>query len=578
MIASQPNVARFMEMMNTHMPSKLPDMKLPSNKNKGQPSVGNDNVGGGSKGNAVEDGGECPSLEGAVDGKVCTRFPPEPSGYLHIGHAKAVLLNQYYAQRYKGTLLVRFDDTNPSKEKEEYADNIIKDLATLEVKANKVSHTSDHFAKLEEYARKMIKDGLAFMDDTDQEKMQAERMDHIESYRRNTSVEENLKLFEQLVKGDPKTKVFCLRAKIDMKSVNGTMRDPVLYRSNDIPHHLTGTKFKAYPTYDFACPIVDSIEGVTHALRTTEYDDRNAQYEWLQNALKLRKTNILTFGKINFINTVLSKRKLNWFVEQGHVEGWFDPRFPTIQGCMRRGMTVPALKSFILSQGASKRIISMEWDKFWAENKKVLEETAHRYMSVTKDTCVTLTVTNLPSEESIVSIPLHPQKPEMGTRVSRRYNKLLLDQEDVSTFVEGEEITLLRWGNFFIDKIERDSAGNVTGLVGRAHPEATNFSKTKKMSWLAAVPDLVACTLVEFDHLISKAKLGDDEDFKDFVNPRTRFESVALCDPCLREVKQNQIIQLERRGFYRCDTPYSPGKTGPVLFFIPDGKVIKKSN
>ena len=379
-----------------------------------------------------------------------------------------------------------------------------------------------------------------------------------------------------MIAGDAATKTFCLRAKIDMTSVNGTMRDPVLYRANDIPHHRTGTKFKAYPTYDFACPIVDSIEGVTHALRTTEYDDRNAQYEWLQNAMKLRKTSILTFGKINFINTVLSKRKLNWFVEQGLVEGWFDPRFPTIQGCIRRGMSVSALKSFILSQGASKRIISMEWDKFWAENKKVLEESAFRYMSVLQDTSVSLTVTNLPDEESIVSIPNHPQKPELGTRVSRRFNKLLLDQEDVSLLQEGEEITLLRWGNFFVDQIEKDGkTGKILGLVGRAHPEATNFSKTKKLSWLAAVPDLVTCTLVEFDHLISKAKLNDDEDFKDFVNPNTRFESTALCDPCLREVKEGQIIQLERRGFYRCDVPYG-SQGGPVLFFVPDGKVIKK--
>eukprot|EP01038_Epipyxis_sp_PR26KG_P007293 gene7293-9936_t len=178
---------------------------------------------------AVEDGGSCPPLEGAIDGQICTRFPPEPSGYLHIGHAKAVLLNQYYAQRYHGKLLVRFDDTNPSKEKEEFEENILHDLETLSVKADKVSHSSDHFQKCEELARKMISEGKAYMDNTDQEEMQAERMVHKESKNRNLDVKTNLDLFEKLLLGDKTAQSYCLRAKIDMSSLNGTMRDPVLY-------------------------------------------------------------------------------------------------------------------------------------------------------------------------------------------------------------------------------------------------------------------------------------------------------------------------------------------------------------
>lgn len=249
-----------------------------------------------------------------------------------------------------------------------------------------------------------------------------------------------------------------------MNSTNGTMRDPVLYRYNDTPHHRTGTKYKAYPTYDFACPIVDSIEGVTNALRTTEYNDRDEQYHWLQNAMGLRKVHILAYGKINFVHTVLSKRKLTWFVDNGHVDGWNDPRFPTIQGCIRRGMQVESLKNFIISQGASRRVINMEWDKFWSENKKILEDISPRYMAVTNNTKVLFTVTNIPNEVEGVLINVHPSKPELGQRIVRKYNKIYLEGDDCQLFSEGEEVTLVRWGNFFIDRIERDDNGKVLSL------------------------------------------------------------------------------------------------------------------
>jgi glutamyl/glutaminyl-tRNA synthetase len=266
------------------------------------------------------------------------------------------------------------------------------------------------------------------------------------------------------LKGEEKAKKFCLRAKIDMNSTNGTMRDPVLYRSNDTPHHRTGTKYKAYPTYDFACPIVDSVEGVTNTLRTTEYNDRDEQYHWIQAALGLRKCHILSYGKINFVNTVLSKRKLTWFVENGYVDGWNDARFPTIQGCIRRGMQVEALKNFVISQGASRRVINMEWDKFWSENKKILEEISPRYMAVTNETKVLLTVTNVPTDVEGVLINLHPSKPEMGQRVLRRSHQIYLEGDDAQLFTEGEEVTLVRWGNFFIDRVVRDESGKVISL------------------------------------------------------------------------------------------------------------------
>ena len=420
----------------------------------------------------------------------------------------------------------------------------------------------------------MIKDGLAYMDDTDQELVKEERMARINSKRRETPVKENLEIFQGLLKGDKKVRAYCMRAKMDMQSLNGTMRDPVMYRANDTPHHRTGTKFKAYPTYDFACPIVDSLEGVTHALRTTEYDDRNEQYKWMQEKLKLKRfTRIMTFGKMNFIHTVLSKRKLNWFVENKKVEGWFDPRFPTIQGCIRRGIDIAALKNFIIKQGASRRVITMEWDKFWAENKQALEITVPRYMGVSTPDQVVVTLTNVADEITAHTVPLLPQIPEKGSRVCRRYNKVYVDQEDAVMFKEGEEVTFLRWGNMTITSIQKNDDGSIKAVSATHDPAATNFSKTKKYTWLAAIPDCVECTLVKFDHLINKPKLDDGDNFQDFLTENTRMETSALADACLRTVPAGTVLQLERKGFYRVDKAYEGPDSPAILFFIPDGKV-----
>lgn len=223
-----------------------------------------------------------------------------------------------------------------------------------------------------------------------------------------------------------------------------------------------------------------------------QYNDRDEQFHWFQEKMGLRKVHILAYGKINFVNAVLSKRKLTWFVDNGQVDGWTDPRFPTVQGCVRRGMQIAALKQFIISQGASRRVINMEWDKFWSDNKKILEDISPRFMGVTADSKVVLTVTNVPDKIECVSIQLHPQKPEMGNRIIRRYNKLYLEAEDVQSFKEGEEVTLVRWGNFVMDRVEKNEAGVVVALEAHFDADARNFSKTKKVTWIAAIVSISA--------------------------------------------------------------------------------------
>lgn len=302
---------------------------------------------------------------------VITRFPPEPSGYLHIGHAKAALLNDYFAhKKYKGTMILRFDDTNPMKEKQEFEDSIIEDLALLGISPDRTTHTSDYFQELHDYCVQMLKEGTAYADDTPQEQLRQERMDGIPSKRRDALPEESLAHFKEMQAGTEEGKQWFIRAKISMSDPNKAMRDPVIYRCSPQPHHRTGDRWKVYPTYDFCCPIVDSIEGVTHALRTTEYNDRDAQYQWFIKALKLRGVYNWNFSRLNMVRTLLSKRKLTNFVNDGTVRGWDDPRMPTVRGIRRHGMTIPALQEFILRQGPSKNIVLQDWAAFWATNKK----------------------------------------------------------------------------------------------------------------------------------------------------------------------------------------------------------------
>jgi glutamyl-tRNA synthetase len=301
-----------------------------------------------------------------------TRFPPEPSGYLHIGHAKAVLLNDYFAhQNPGGTLICRFDDTNPSKESMEFQDAILDDLKLIGIIPEKSTYSSDYFQEMYEYALKLIQSVKAFADDSELGKGDEDRKNRLPSKRRDLSIQETLDRFAEMKTGSEEGRRWCLRARIAYDSPNGTLRDLVIYHCNLVPHHRTGTQWKIYPTYDFCAPILDSIENITVALRTNEYRDRNAQYEWMQDALGLRKVTIWDFSRLNFIRTVLSKRKLTRIVDEGRVWGWDDPRMLTIRGILRRGMAVAPLREFILKQGPSRNILNLEWGRILGSEQEV---------------------------------------------------------------------------------------------------------------------------------------------------------------------------------------------------------------
>lgn len=468
-------------------------------------------------------------LPGAEEGKVIVRFPPEASGFLHIGHAKAALLNQYYAENFSGILIMRFDDTNPAKENVEYEKAILEDLELLQIKPDRFTHSSDYFELMLTLCEQLIKENKAYVDDTPAELMKEQREQRLPSANRDNSCQKNLALWEEMKLATVKGQQCCVRAKIDYENVNGCLRDPTIYRCKPEPHPRTGKKYNVYPTYDFACPIVDAVEGVTHTLRTTEYHDRDDQFFWFIDALKLRKPYIWEYSRLNMTNTVLSKRRLTWFVDNNIVDGWDDPRFPTVRGILRRGMTVEGLKQFIIAQGGSRSVVFMEWDKIWSFNKKVIDPIAIRYTALEAKTLVPVFVEGNGNFD-ILTVQNHPKDLSLGTKKVFTSRKVLIEREDANTLKVGENATFINWGNLKIEQIMKEN-GQIVGVIARLNLDNKDYKGTVKLTWLAedeskkATHELaqkVKCVAVYFEHIISKAVLSKDDDFKNFVAKDTK--------------------------------------------------------
>lgn len=511
-------------------------------------------------------------LKKAKDGEVVTRFPPEPSGYLHIGHVKAALLNFHYSRMFKSKMILRFDDTNPSKEKHEFEEAILQDIKDMGIEYDMLTYTSDSFDMIAEKCDWMIEKGQAYCDNTPLAQMRKERFDGIASKCRDQSPEDNMIIWKKMQAGENKD--YCVRAKISHTTKNKCMRDPVMFRHNDTPHPRTGSKYKVYPTYDFACPIVDSYEGVTYAMRTNEYADRNHQYKWFVKTMGIREPQIYDYSRLNFINTTLSKRKLTWFVENGLVNGWDDPRFPTFRGTRRRGLLLETLIEFMLEQGPSKNTNLMEWDKLWALNKKNLDPISSRYVALSAEQNAVVIISNAEEVDMTANlIPLHQKNKMAGEKLLYKHHKLYIEHDDAELICEGEKITLMKWGNFMVDSKEVAEDGAIT-LKVTAMMDDKNFKKTKKLTWLPHKQELlVDITFIELGHLLKVRKVEEGMNFEDCVNQKTWFETPARAEAIVKNLKVGSYVQFERRGFYRLDKIQTKNnKVNYDFIFIPDGK------
>ena len=366
-----------------------------------------------------------------------------------------------------------------------------------------------------------------------------------------------------------------------MSSNNGRMRDPVIYRCNPEAHHRTGTTWKMYPLYDWACPIVDSVEGVTHALRTTEYNDADEQYQWILEKLGMRKVHNWNFARMDFKKTFLSKRKLTKVVDSGKVWGWDDPRMPTVRGVRRRGMTVPALQEYIIKQGPSKNITLQTWDAFWNTNKKYIDPTAKRYTAVETANKVVCNVVGAPEAPRTEEKDVHAKNAELGKKKVVFSKRIILDQLDAQSFEDNEEITLMNWGNAIVRKktyslnplqlLKSADEKTITGLELELHLQGDVRKTAKKVTWLSEDQELIPLTMYEFDYLITKDKLEEEDTLEDCLNPITEVKTEALADCNVAGLKVDDIVQFDRKGFFRIDKAFQHGQS-VVAFQIPTGK------
>jgi len=516
-------------------------------------------------------------------GRVHTRFPPEPNGYLHIGHAKAALLNYGLAEKYGGLFNLRFDDTNPTKEDVEYVESIKEDLAWLGCKwDDRLFYASDYFERLYEYAVRLIEKGLAYVCDLSPEEIREYRGTLTEPGRespyRNRPVAENLDLFRRMRAGEFPEGSRVLRAKIDMASPNLNMRDPVIYRIMHVPHHRTGDKWCIYPMYDFAHPLSDAIEGITHSVCSLEFEDHRPLYDWFLEALEIEQPpQQIEFARLNLNYTVMSKRKLRQLVEEGYVNGWDDPRMPTLSGLRRRGYTPEAIRDFCQRIGVAKSNSVVDIALLEHCLREDLNKRAPRVMGVLRP--LRLVIENYPEGEvEEVEAVNNPEDPAMGTRKLPFSRVLYIDRDDFREvppkkyyrLAPGREVRLkYAYLVTCTDVIKDERTGEVVELrcvydpasKGGSAPDGRKVKGT--IHWVSADHAQPAEVRL-YDRLFTRENPDDDKDggdFKDYIN-RDSLEVLTSClvEPGLANARSGEFFQFERVGYFCVDPDSTPGK------------------
>lgn len=521
---------------------------------------------------------------GKNDAKVHTRFPPEPNGYLHIGHAKSICLNFGMAKKYGGLTNLRFDDTNPVKEDTEYVDSIREDIKWLGFQWAEEHYASDYFDQLYMWAEQLIQEGLAYVDDQTQEEISKGRgvptAPGVESPYRNRSVEENLDLFRRMRAGEFPDGSKVLRAKIDMASPNMHFRDPIMYRILHAHHHRTGDKWCIYPMYDFAHGQSDSIEGITHSICTLEFEVHRPLYDWFCEALRIHHPQQIEFARLNMTYTIMSKRKLLQLVKENYVNGWDDPRMPTICGLRRRGYTPAALRNFAETVGVAKRdnIIDVSLLEFCV--REDLNKTAIRTMAVLDP--VKLIIDNYPEgqEEEMIAVN-NPEDPEAGTRTVPFSKELWIERADFRENADKKFYRLsidreVRLKYAYIIKcthIVKDDAGNITEIHCTYDPMTKSGMpdsnrKVKATIHWASVKHAKKAHIRLFDRLFSVPDPDNCEEGQTFLghlNPNSLVEQDGWIEPTLTLEKAMEIkhFQFERLGYFYAD----PDSTEDMLVF-----------
>ncbi|OPJ99916.1 glutamine--tRNA ligase [Serratia marcescens] len=505
---------------------------------------------------------------------VHTRFPPEPNGYLHIGHAKSICLNFGIAKDYQGQCNLRFDDTNPVKEDIEFVESIKHDVEWLGFEwSGNVHYSSDYFDQLHQYAVELITKGLAYVDELSPEQIREYRgtltAPGKDSPYRDRSVEENLALFEKMRNGEFAEGAACLRAKIDMASPFIVMRDPVLYRIKFAEHHQTGNKWCIYPMYDFTHCISDALEGITHSLCTLEFQDNRRLYDWVLDNITIPcHPRQYEFSRLNLEYAIMSKRKLHQLVAEKIVEGWDDPRMPTVSGLRRRGYTAASIREFCLRIGVTKQDNNVEMVALESCIRDDLNENAPRAMAVLDP--VKVVIENMGDAVEMVTMPNHPNKPEMGSRDVPFSREIYIDRADFreeankqyKRLVLGKEVRLRNAYVIKAERVEKDEAGEITTIF--CSYDAETLSKDPAdgrkvkgvIHWVSAAHALPA-EIRLYDRLFSVPNPGAAEVFLSTINPESLVIKHGFVEPSLAAAQPEKAYQFEREGYFCADNRYS---------------------